>query len=264
MRDTAYWPRTFLDEVEGTVIENGPRLWALGGPSWLYRTGKTTIWIDPYLYGTPDESTPDAYRAVAIPVDPAEVRLADVIISTHNHIDHCHEGTLVAITQNTAAVCVAPKSSARLMREFGIADDRIKEVSAGDVFTIGDVEFSVYPSYDAYEPDAVSFVLSSGGTKLLVAGDTSDGPAMSEIGVAHPLDYALLAFGRTWYMNEESIIDVARKLQTRTLLPFHWEFWRNHTGDIGKLFEIYYRDRPNFDIKVLLVGDSIALTSSPR
>src|SRR5687767_5028288 len=115
MRDVAYWPKTFLDEIEQAAVEGGPRLWALGGPSFAYRTPQTTIWIDPYFYGTPDDAVPDAYRAVAIPINPDEVRRADLVFSTHEHVDHCHGGTLVPITRNTNSLCIAPESSARKM-----------------------------------------------------------------------------------------------------------------------------------------------------
>ena len=260
MRDVAYWPKKFLNEVEGEGVSGGISLWSVGGPSYVYRTPQATIWIDPYFSGTPDDGVPDAYRAVSIPVNPDEVRVADIIISTHEHLDHCHEGTLVPMLSHTEAFCVAPQSSAKLMRQFGIADDRIKVVKAGDTLEFRDVEMQVYPGYDAYEPHAVTFVFSSGGTKLFVGGDTSDGPAFEEIGAAHELDLALVAFGRTWYMNEEQLIAAACRLRPKTLLPFHWDFWRNHTGDIAKLFEIYYREHPEFDIQILLVGDSIRLT----
>ena len=56
------------------------------------------------------------------------------------------------------------------------------------------------------------------------------------------------------------MLAVARDLAPATLLPFHWDFWRNHTGDIVALLELYFRDRPPFDLKVLLIGDSLTLT----
>ena len=67
MRDVAYWPKTFLDEIEEKTVDNGILFWALGGPSFVYRTPETMIWSDPYSYGTPDDAVPDAYRATAIP-----------------------------------------------------------------------------------------------------------------------------------------------------------------------------------------------------
>jgi L-ascorbate 6-phosphate lactonase len=261
MRDVAYWPKTFLDEIESAPVAGPALLRALGGPSFLYRTPQTAIWLDPYFYGTPDDAVPDAYRATAIPVKPDEVRLADIVISTHEHVDHCHEGTVVPILSNTNAFCVAPESSAQQMRSWGIADDRIREVKPGDSITHNDVTISVHPGYDPGEPHAVSYILSAGGVRLFVSGDTSDGPGLAEVGDAHRPDYALLAFGRTWYMGEEEMLRVAGKLRPGTLLPFHWEFWRNHTGDIQQLFELYYRDRPDFDVKILLVGDALPLNA---
>src|SRR5437773_12352281 len=91
MRDVAYWPKAFLDEIENGAPASGARLWALGGPGFVYRTPLTTIWIDPYFSGTPDSMAADgAFRATAIPINPAEATLGDVIISTHAHIYHCH------------------------------------------------------------------------------------------------------------------------------------------------------------------------------
>jgi L-ascorbate metabolism protein UlaG (beta-lactamase superfamily) len=264
MRDVAYWPRTFLDEVERSLEDGAPVLWALGGPSFVLRTPETTVWIDPYFSGTPDDAVPGAFRATAIPIKPDEVRLADIVISTHDHIDHCHEGTLLPLLGNTNAVCVAPKSSAKLMRSWGIADDRIRQVKPGDTVDFRDLQLSVHASYDPNEPHAVTFVASVGETTLFISGDTSHGPALAEIAETYELDYALLAFGRTWYMDEAQLLEAASTLRPGTLLPFHWEFWRNHTGDIAKLFELYFRDRPRFELKMLLVGDSLRLAKRTR
>jgi L-ascorbate 6-phosphate lactonase len=257
--DVAYWPHTFLEELEAPTAATAPVLWALGGPSFLYRTAQATIWIDPYFAGTPDDAVPGAYRATAIPVNPHEVRLADVVISTHDHVDHCHEGTVMPILGNTEAFCVGPRSSARLMREWGVPDQRLKEVTAGDTFDFRDVRISVHESYDPNEPDAATFILESSGVTLFVSGDTSRGPALAQVGSRHRLDFALLAFGRTWYMSEEELIEAATDLAPETLLPFHWEFWRNHTGDVVRLFEAYHRKQREFDVKMLLVGDSLVL-----
>jgi L-ascorbate 6-phosphate lactonase len=259
MRDVAFWPRAFLDELEQAKIETGPVLWALGGPSFLYRSPETTIWIDPYFGGTPDDSVADAYRAVAIPVDPSEVRKADVVISTHDHVDHCHQGTITPIIANTDAVCVGPRSSAKLMRGWGIPEERLTEVAAGATLHFGDVSISVHGADDPGEPDAVTYLLESEGVTLFVSGDTARCPELAEIGASRRPDYALLAFGRTWYMSEEQMLQAARDLSPATLLPFHWEFWRNHTGDIVHLLEIYFRETPPFDLKILAIGDSLAL-----
>jgi L-ascorbate 6-phosphate lactonase len=261
MSDITYWPRTFLDEIEQAEVGENPTLWSLGGPSFLYRTAETTIWIDPYFGGTPDDSVPGAYRATAIPIDPETIRKADLVISTHDHIDHCHEGTVMPILANTAAGCMGPRSSAKLMREWGVPEERLRELAAGDSVSVGDVEISVHGADDPGEPEAVTYLLKSGGVTLFVSGDTHGCPELERVGSENKVDYGLLAFGRTWYMNEEQMIAAARTLAPTTLLPFHWDFWRNHTGDIVRLLEIYGRERPPFDLRVLLIGDSLALSA---
>ena len=60
MRDVAYWPSTFIKELEQAKPADGVLLHALGGPSFLYQSPETSIWIDPYFYGTPDDAVPDA------------------------------------------------------------------------------------------------------------------------------------------------------------------------------------------------------------
>jgi L-ascorbate 6-phosphate lactonase len=258
MRDVAYWNKSFLDEIQNNTPKQGATLQALGGPSFVYRTPQTTIWIDPYLSGTPDSMT-DTYKATPIPINPNEITFGDIIISTHSHVDHCHAGTILPILQNTRAHCVAPVSSVERMKREGIPADHIQQVKAGDQFQFQDVTFNVYPGYDVNEPDAVTFVLQSGGTNLFVSGDTAMCPALTEVGNKYALDAALLAFGRTWYMNEAEMLQAARELKPKVLLPFHWEFWRGHTGNVGKLYEIYYRDQPPFEIKLLLIGDKLLM-----
>ena len=257
MRDVAFWPKAFLDEVENATLAQGALLHALGGPSFAFRTPQALAWIDPYFYGTPDDAVPAAYRAVPISVKPDEVRAGDIIFSTHDHVDHCHDGSLLPMLANTDAFCIAPASSARLMRGFGIPDERIREVKPGDSLAFRDLNIRVYPSYDPNEPLAVSFLLRSGAVSFFVSGDTSDGPALADIGAREQPDFALLAFGRTWYMDEAEMLRVAAKLRPRTLLPFHWEFWRNHTGDIVKLLQLYHQQQPDFDIRILSIGDSL-------
>jgi L-ascorbate 6-phosphate lactonase len=262
LADVPFWSRAFLDEVEQTPVGPSPTLWSLGGPGFVYRSATTTIWIDPYLGGTPDHFAPGTYRTCAVPVDPEAIRRADIVISTHDHIDHCHRETVLPILANTDARCVAPATSAKLMREWGVPESRLHEVSPGDELDAGDVRISVYGARDPGEPGAVTFMLEAGGTTLFVSGDTAGCAALRELGATRPPDYALLAFGRTWYMDEAELIEAARDLNPGTLIPFHWDFWRKHTGDLVRLFEIYHREQPPFELKLMLIGESVAI--APR
>jgi len=251
----AFWDRSFQEEVEGTAVDAGLLIWALSGPSFALRTPRTMLYLDPYFGGDPVECAPHAHRTTQIPLNPATLRRADGVLVSHAHYDHCHEATLQSLAGGTPAEFHGPGTAVREMASFGLPAARLHEVRPGDRFTMQDASVTVWPAYDAYETGAVSFVIESGGVKLFFGGDTSAGPAFDEIGARGDLDIALLAFGRKWYMDEKGLLDAADRLRPRLLLPFHWELWRAYTGDILELGRLVERRKPNYDVKILLLGD---------
>lgn len=259
MNDVLTWERDFLDEVEGTVVSSGVLLWALGGPSFAVRTPTSLLWIDPYFGGTPPDSPDGLHRAVAVPIDSTLIRRADVVLSTHSHIDHCHDATLLPISQNTAARFIGPATSAAAMRAFGIPAERIDEASIGSRFTVGDSEIITFGAYDPAEAGAVSFVIRTGESTLFFAGDTQETPLLDAVSASFSIDVALLAYGEPWYLNAENLLHAVERIRPKTLIPFHWDIWRGYSGDLGRFFSAYYAQTRSFGVHIMQVGDRLAL-----
>ena len=70
--------------------------------------------------GAPVEGAPHTYRATPVPIDPAQIRLCDAVLITHEHDDHCHEDTLIPMIRSIEALFYGPASAAKEMRSFGV------------------------------------------------------------------------------------------------------------------------------------------------
>jgi L-ascorbate metabolism protein UlaG (beta-lactamase superfamily) len=266
MRDASYWPKDFLLEIESAKPRTEITLWSLGSPSFLYRSPECAIYIDPYFGPTPPEAKalyPGVYRTTAVPIYPPEISVVDVVVSTHDHTDHCHEPTLLAFQEHTKTVFIGPQSSAQRMQKGGVDERRITAVRPGDKLKYKDVQIQVFGSHDPDEPGAVTYILSAAGVNLFVSGDTRDGETLSQIGQDHRIDIALLAFGGTrWYMPHDQMLASARRINPKILLPFHWEVWRSQSGDPLALGRLLATDPPPFEVRLLQMGDRISYEAS--
>jgi len=250
----AYWNDTFREEYEGMSVDQGILIWAFSGACFVVRTPKTVLFLDPYFGGDPVESAPFAYRTTQIPLDPTKITRADAVLISHEHYDHCHEQTLEPMARNTSAEFYGPASAVKEMHSYDMPKDRVHEVKAGDRLEFNDIKVTVWPSYDKDEPQAIAYLLESGGIKVFFNGDGADGPAFDEVAKAN-IDIAMLAFGRTWYMDEARMLAAAKRLRPKLLLPFHWELWRAHTGNPMELGRLIEREKPQLEVRLLQVGD---------
>ena len=191
-----FWESSFREEVESKTIEEGILLWAFSGAAFALRTPQTMLYLDPYFGGDPVECAPNTYRTTAVPLNPAQIRLCDAILISHEHYDHCHEDTLVVVAEGTKCPFYGPASAVKEMLAFGLPEERIHEVKPGDQVKIKDVVANVRSGYDKDEPQAVTYVIESGGVKTFFGGDSASGAAFEEIGAEGDLDIAMLAFGR--------------------------------------------------------------------
>jgi L-ascorbate 6-phosphate lactonase len=251
-----FWEDSFRTELEGTAANDGVTIWALGGACFALRTPQATIYLDPFLCNDPLEGPPGMYRTTRIPLDPGRIALCDAALISHNHYDHCCEQTLEAMSKNTGMQMYGPSSAVDEMQSYDLPKSSIRRIDPGDSFRVQDATVAVWPAYDKDEPHAVSYLIESSGVRVFFTGDSVEGAAFDEVG-AVGVDIAMLAFGRTWYMDEYRMLDAAERLRPKLLLPYHWELWRGHTGDPLELGRLVERRKPPFRVDLLQIGDCI-------
>lgn len=259
------WGRILVDEIEGSNVPPGQLwLWPLGGASLAARSSNATIYIDLYT-GAPSEGI--WIRIVAVPLDPADLRQVDAVFSTHDHDDHCHRETLLAIAEKTKARFVGPKSSVARMLSFGLPPNHVIQAKQGDRFTFGNMTVTAAEIIDHADPTSLGWVVSvADGPTLFDGGDSMYGEYFKEIGRRHRITAATLsvagplADGRKIYLDAREIVQAAIDLRVGLLIPKHWDLWRNVAMDPHEVLLAAQAMRVHLGIRIPRLGEVIKLT----
>jgi L-ascorbate 6-phosphate lactonase len=253
-----------LEDIESRE-SSGVRIWALGGAGFALRDGEDLVYIDPFLA----EPAPDRpfHRAVPVPFPPAEVKRATAVLSTHEHNDHCNPQTLSAFAKLTEARFFGPVSSAAKALDAGYPADRLVTVRHGDEAQVSpNVRVTVFGSADAFEPNAVTYLLRTRRGTIFHSGDTGYFGGFGEVGRAGRVDVGLLNFGRQepsmpaqYYMDAAQVARAAADLEARVVVPMHWDLWREWRDDPGKVGEELRRALPSATLVTLGVGEYLSL-----
>jgi len=140
--------------------------------------GKIAL-IDPYF---PHERPAERFVHSAPPVQESDLP-ADLVILTHDHLDHTHAETLQRVkAANPAVQMIGPiESIRRIVNEVGLSEAQTTIVAAGDTVTAADFTLhAVYAKPPAGDPAAgikppdvthLGYVVVSGERRLYFTGD---------------------------------------------------------------------------------------------
>ena len=189
----------------------------LGQAGFKITTEKTTLLIDPYFS--------DSAASVAChrkqPVDPSVWDIdPDLILITHDHIDHNDKETLEHfINENTERTVLSPKSVRKSLLGYK-GKHNLVEVSSGVVWTYRDVTVTTVSAKHSDE-FAVGFIIESEGKRIYHTGDTLYCPPMLQ-GISD-IDAVILPInGRGNNMNAEDAQKFASQIGAKLAIPMHF------------------------------------------
>jgi len=144
----------------------------LGQAGLMLETNSKTIIIDPYLSDSVAEIEPHNRRRV--PVDNSFLEIKpDVIVLTHNHLDHTDPDTLKHYLSENSQVCVLASYNAwqNVRKRFGGLKNNYVAFNCGTTWTEEGIEFrAVYAEHsDDY---AIGVIINAEGRKYYITGDT--------------------------------------------------------------------------------------------
>lgn len=214
----------------------------LGQSSVALRLAGTTVLIDPFLSPHPDRLVPPPFAAT-------EAHGVDVLLITHDHLDHLDERALPAIAAASPnAVILVPDEIVERVTELGVERARVRGLPSDGRAEIGAVRVDAVPAChgegigDAYRLGPfLGYVVSASGVRVYHAGDTIvfDGlvERLQEIGV----DLALLPIngrdaeresqGIVGNMDEREAAQLARDIEADAVVPLHWDMFAGNPGD---------------------------------
>lgn len=142
----------------------------LGQAGLLFEGDGKKILIDPYLSDNVKNFEPQNYRRV--PVDERFLSIKpDVIVVTHNHLDHLDKETLkYYLTEDAEALVLAPNGGWQELRKFGGKSNYVL-FNVGTEWSCGNVRFTAVKAEHS-DPCAIGVIVSAEGRDYYVTGDT--------------------------------------------------------------------------------------------
>ncbi|MBQ8803969.1 MAG: MBL fold metallo-hydrolase [Tyzzerella sp.] len=197
----------------------------LGQAGLLFEKGDFKIIIDPYLSDSVVKINPKNKRRV--PVDETFLKIIpDVLICTHNHLDHTDPETLKHYLENEESVTVlAPEASWQEVRKFGgnhnyILFNRHTEV------TIGDIRFkAVKAEHSDVHP--IGVIIKAEGKKYYITGDTLYNTDIFK-DIPNDIDVIFLPInGLGNNMNMADAKRFCKKIDAKVVVPMHCGLFDN-------------------------------------
>ena len=143
----------------------------IGQAGLLFEGRGIKVLVDPYLSDSCGEINPKSHRRVPVEESLFEIK-PDVIVLTHDHLDHTDEQTLVRYLENTKDVLVLAAPNAWThVRQLG-GDHNYVRMGAYTSWThFSGVRFDAVPA-DHSDVLAIGVIIDDGKKKYYVTGDT--------------------------------------------------------------------------------------------
>lgn len=142
----------------------------LGQAGLLFEKEGFKIMIDPYLSDCVKKFEPKNYRRVAVSEDLFDIS-PDMMIFTHNHLDHYDPETAPRfINENTVVTVLSPSSVWTEVRKLGGSNNYV-QFNRHTTWTQNGIKFTAVKAEHS-DPCAIGVIIDDGEKKYYITGDT--------------------------------------------------------------------------------------------
>lgn len=192
----------------------------LGQAGLLVEAASKAIIIDPYLSNSVEAIEPQNYRRKPIDERFLEIK-PDVVICTHDHLDHTDPDTLAHyLGDGSHALVLAPFGAWKHIRSFAAPTNNCVMFNTGTAWSEGEIRFSAVKAEHS-DREAIGVVIECEGKTLYVTGDTLYNEEVLASAPRAPYALFLPINGRGNNMNIADAERFAREIGARYTVPFH-------------------------------------------
>ncbi len=192
----------------------------IGQSTLLIEISGLSILTDPWW------GTYEFMRGAPAALDPGTLERLDLMLVSHNHIDHfCRPA--VRLARSLGATVVGSKRAAKRAERGGVGD--VAALEPGDRWSTGGLTVTAVPADHPFAADAVGFVVEAEKT-FYFSGDTRFDRVLVEALLGFDLDVAMLQVACSTYplvgkdgMDLEAAALLASTVRPRLAIPIHYQ-----------------------------------------
>jgi len=223
-----------------TFLNNGENLsfvW-FGHSTLLIKMDGKTILIDPMFSDVPSPHPllGNGRYQKELPMDVGDIPEVDYVFISHDHYDHLDYQSIKQLKEKVNQFYV-PLGIGRHLKDWGIAEESIREFDWWDEYQIDNFEFVFTPARhfsgrgitDRFSTLWGSWVIRSANNNIYFSGDSGFGDHFKQIGDKYgPFDLAFLECGQyneLWpdvHMMPHETAQAAVDLKAKSMMPIHW------------------------------------------
>ena len=213
------------------------------------------VYIDPYFSDVVERMF-GFKRMMACPISVEEVN-ADLIICTHEHLDHMDIDALPVVAKNSRARFAGPIECVKEFKKMGIPAERCALLEEGKQIRLeGIVVNVVFADHGELAPDAIGAVLEMDGVRVYHTGDTAYRPAEFEPAVRMQPHVLLPCInGRYGNLNAHEAALLTQSVNPQLAIASHFWMFVEHNGDPAGFLEDCSKLAPGVQALVMKPGE---------
>ena len=194
----------------------------IGQSGYILNDGITEICIDPYLSSVVDRIAKRG-RMVEAPFLPEELK-SDVIICTHNHLDHVDIDAIPLMNKENM-VFLAPADAKPQLTDCGVVN--YKEFNEGMKYSFG--KFELCAVFADHSVPAVGVIVKHGGITMYFSGDTEYNKKLEKL-KEYNIDIMFVCInGKLGNMSVDEAVQLTKIIKPKIGVPTHYGMFESNT-----------------------------------